>query len=150
MVRVGIASFMYTFRDENTLSKNKLKKSGKANWCFLAHQNFSFFVSRCHETFFLNLDFEKKNIYLPKNWRFSSMTFHQSYLLHNQNNSMTPMLFSLPTFSNVCWLPWNIFTHLSAGANGRTSQIRTAKMILNRDVVCEKEAEWRQEFIKQT
>lgn len=29
------------------------------------------------------------------------------------------------TFSKLWTLPWNIFTHLSLGANGRTSQIRT-------------------------
>lgn len=30
------------------------------------------------------------------------------------------------TFSKLCTFPWNIFTHRSLGANGRTSQTRTA------------------------
>ena len=29
------------------------------------------------------------------------------------------------TFSKLCWFPWYIFTHLSCGAKGLTSQTRT-------------------------
>lgn len=38
------------------------------------------------------------------------------------------------TFSKLWTFPWKIFTHLSLGANGRTSQILTAQIDACREV----------------
>lgn len=50
------------------------------------------------------------------------------------------------TFSKLCTLPWKIFTHLSLGAKGRTSQIRTTCRDKRRSKHMPEKRDWRSLF----
>lgn len=50
------------------------------------------------------------------------------------------------TFSKLCTLPWKIFTHLSLGAKGRTSQIRTTCTDKRRSKHMPEKRDWRSLF----